>query len=210
MGARQGARGHLRLQQRADRRQFLDPLGRQFRRRDPARGGQRQRPLGHQPPHRLARRGHRHAEGLGQGPAASAPGPAPVRHASPARASDRYSRSCAASVGIRRGAGVVEHGAQRNTRGRGVNPRVRKRSRAGLPVRAQPGPLRRLARHQPRHHRPEGRANGSSRPDAPPHAPRHSPAPRRCHDQPPGIHQPAVRAYRTPSATACRAASAAQ
>ena len=66
MGARQGARGQFRLQQRADRRQFLDPVGRQLGGRDAARGGHGEGAFGDQPPHRLARRRHRHAKGLGQ------------------------------------------------------------------------------------------------------------------------------------------------
>ena len=58
MRARQRPRGELRLEQRAQRGQFLDPLVGELRRRDPARGRQLQRALGHQPPHRLARRRH--------------------------------------------------------------------------------------------------------------------------------------------------------
>ena len=66
MRPRQGARGQFRFQQRADRRQFLDPVRRQLGRGDAPRGGQGKRPFGHQPPHRLARGSHRHAKGLGQ------------------------------------------------------------------------------------------------------------------------------------------------
>ena len=59
MGAGQGAGGQFRLEQGADRGQFLDPFAGQLRGGHPARVRQKQRPFGHQTPHRLARGRHR-------------------------------------------------------------------------------------------------------------------------------------------------------
>ena len=174
VGAGQRPGRHLRLQQRPDRRQLLDPLRRQFGRRDPARGGQRQRPLGHQPPHRLTRRGHRHAEGLAQAPQGQRlPGVQLAMHdllaqatGTPVHARQRWDRWGGWSAWARReapraaGRSILKaQPVQRLALGHAARPAApASRDRSGPPPPNRP-------------------PNGSARPDAPPHARRHSPAP---------------------------------
>ncbi|MPL74176.1 hypothetical protein SDC9_19986 [bioreactor metagenome] len=192
VGARQGAGGKFRLDQRAQRGKLLDALVRKLRRRHPARGGEHQRPFCNQPAQRLAHRGHRDVELFGQ-PAQGqrlAGGQFAMHDLQPQRAVDPVMRG-----GLDRTGGDRGHGAYVITNPPRVNavPSVAEADRLQRAALAlQPGAVRGVVGHQPRHLGPEGGRVVHLREmrhlmcrDIVEHR-------RRRHDQPPGIGERAV------------------
>ena len=179
------ARGSARLassglDQRAQGRQFLDPLLAELRRRDPPRGRQHQRALRHQPPQRLARRASSTRHSCAPARAASAPGPAPVSPCMICSAQRPVEPVMRGEAGIWRAAsGSVMARSDHSAARRRQAPRRSRRNRAGAaPGRAGAASAgRRDSRGRAAPPPPRRRANGSSRPDARPHGRRHSRAP---------------------------------